>query len=294
MKNRYLYLVIALVAFILNTNTLGHGFVYDDAAVLKTNTFVQQGLSGLGDIFSKGSWDGYDASADMHIYRPLQLASLALQYELFGMKPFGYHLVHVATYALACCLIFTLLQRLFRGVEHGRWLAFLTTLIYAAHPVHSEVVAYGIIQLSTINKKAAIGIGLLLMVGYSGYTIERNMAWKSNLTLMETDVRTAPRNSMANRFLVTLYLQEAENGSDREANLWKAAHYQERFLELAPNDAAQHHKLGGIYEKLGEPRKAAEAFKKVAGFVSPLQAEAELRYAKNCNADGLYRDALPI
>lgn len=519
----WFYMAIALFASLLYANTLNHGFVFDDRAVLSKNSFVQEGLGGLSDIFTKGSWDGFDASADMHIYRPLQLAFLALQFEFFELQPRGYHAVHVGTYALLCCLIFALLRRLFCEAEHGAALAFLATIIYAAHPVHTEVVAnikgngdliamllgvasliciwkhsqtksmiqlaagtglfllalltketivclvgvaalmlytftdrsvkqtivtvapmlmmvliylgirslvfgsdaqtltqttqydnfvlmadglsqelglrlyalgknlqlclapyplqfmyvydsvpmvefwdirslfplaayaliglallinlrknniwgfaigfflitlalftntviaipnivserwllmpslgaaiavaYALVLLWRHNRKAATSIALLILIGYSGYTIERNKAWESELTLFETDVETAPRNAMANRFLATLHLSEADAAeSDKNAveHVRKSAYYQERFVELAPNDAAQHHKLGKIYVRLGEHRKAAETFKKVAGYVSPLQEAAELLYAKHSNAGGLYRDALPI
>lgn len=135
------YIAIGLLAFLLYANSLGNGFVFDDSAVLEQNEFVQQGIAGIPTILTTGSWDGYNADANMHIYRPVQLIVLAFQYEIFGLNPFGYHLVHVLSYAALCVLVFWLLVKLFKEVPQGRLLAFLTSILFAAHPIHTEVVA---------------------------------------------------------------------------------------------------------------------------------------------------------
>ena len=520
LKDYALYCIIIGAICVLYVNTLGHGFVFDDAAVLSENVFVQKGIGGISEILTTGSWDGYDDTVDMHIYRPIQLTVLAIQFEFFGLNPFGYHLVHVCSYILLCCLIMMLLRSVFTEVAGGRVIAFWATLIYAAHPVHTEVVAnikgngdllamllgvaslifiwkyvqsksliplfvgaflflialltketivcfvgvaalmlycfsncsikrialslipmlamvllylgirslvfgadaqtltqttqydnyvlmadglsqelglrfyalgknlqlcsipyslmsmyvydavpmvefwdirslfslavylilgcaflfnfrkgnvwgfalgfylitlalfsnvlfsipnilserwllmpslgisiaiaYAGIQFYRVCPKSAICTLSLLMLGYVGTTITRNAEWESNQTLFEADVKTAPRNSMANRFLAAIYIKEAAKNGNDPARLAKAAHYQERMVELALNDAAQHKKLAEIYEALGEHRKAAESFKKVASYITPLQTGAEISYARNLNAGALYHDALPV
>lgn len=134
-------LLVSLLAVALYFNTLWNGFVFDDEAVLTNHHSVQQGLSGIGDIFTHGSWWGYEPDNDLHVYRPLQLTALALQYELFGISATKFHLVHILSYACLCGILFTLLLKVFENLPHGSSLALVTSLLFTAHPVHTEVVA---------------------------------------------------------------------------------------------------------------------------------------------------------
>lgn len=511
-------IVIGLLAFLLYANSLGNGFVFDDMAVLEQNEFVQQGISGIPTIFTTGSWDGVDANANMHIYRPIQLTVLAVQFEIFGLKPFGYHLVHVLTYALLCMLVFWLLLRLFKEIPFGNWLAFLSAVLFAAHPIHTEVVAnikgngdliamlLGVVSLHFLwqyvekeNKQnlllmsimfllalmtketivcligiaylmlfffssfslkktlltplpllVPIGIYLLvrslvfgenaqeltgtsslenvvlmadgiseeigirlyalgknlkllaypyplvfmyvynsipmvgfwdirallpllvysllafcflrnfkknniwgfsigfyfvaialfsntvvgipniiserwlllpslafcialahfliilfnnqrgvsifltamILFGYSGYTIQRNLAWKSNLTLAETDIKVAPENVIINGVLANMLLGESSNrGGDQEL-LKRSAYHYEKALGMNPSDYVRMNNLGLVYEQLGEYEKAAGAFQKARGYESDIQSKAHFSEAKNWYLAEEYNRAL--
>ena len=71
-------------------------------------------------------------------YMPLQLVSYVLDYSLWGLKPFGYHLQQILLHAVNSVLAFELVRRLF-----GRfWLAALSGLLFALHPCHVESVAW--------------------------------------------------------------------------------------------------------------------------------------------------------
>jgi len=71
-------------------------------------------------------------------YMPLQLVSYVLDYSLWGLKPFGYHLQQILLHAVNSVLAFELVRRLF-----GRfWLAALSGLFFALHPCHVESVAW--------------------------------------------------------------------------------------------------------------------------------------------------------
>jgi hypothetical protein len=53
--------VLAIAAFLLYANTLGHDYTVDDTTVIKNNKFTTQGIAGLDEIFSSsyraGFWD---------------------------------------------------------------------------------------------------------------------------------------------------------------------------------------------------------------------------------------------
>src|SRR5205814_3095403 len=79
-------------------------------------------------------------------YRPIQRLTYTLDYAAFIFGPAGYHvssiLCHIGA-ALALLLLSEELLRLF-GVEERkrRRIAFLATLAWAIHPVHTAAVAY--------------------------------------------------------------------------------------------------------------------------------------------------------
>jgi Tfp pilus assembly protein PilF len=81
--------------------------------------------------------------------RPLVNLSFALDYALFGPSPAGFHLVNLALHALCVVLAFFGLRRLLlRGdvppalERHANSIAFGAALLFAVHPVASEVVLY--------------------------------------------------------------------------------------------------------------------------------------------------------
>lgn len=137
----YAGLFLFIFASLLYVHTLGHEFVFDDVAVLSKNLYVQKGLQGLPEILTTGSWQGFAPERNLHIYRPLQLAILAIQYEVFGQNPFGYHIIRVLSYGALCWVVFVFLRRLLVETPQGHLLAFVAAFIFAMHPVHTEVAA---------------------------------------------------------------------------------------------------------------------------------------------------------
>ncbi|MBI2966384.1 MAG: DUF1736 domain-containing protein [Bacteroidetes bacterium] len=142
-------------SFLLYANTISHDYALDDVAVIQQNKFTKQGIQGISSMLTTFYWKGYwDTNAGL--YRPLSLISFALEYEFFPDNPLIPHLVNVVLYASAIALLYLILSRLFISrvrvettagtIRHLHssavfWLPFLVTLLFAAHPVHTEVVA---------------------------------------------------------------------------------------------------------------------------------------------------------
>jgi tetratricopeptide (TPR) repeat protein len=79
-------------------------------------------------------------------YLPVRDLTYMVDYELWGLDPFGYHLSNLIYYLAACLAMYLLLSRLAaRWTEDAPLVAFLATLIFSVHPVHVESVA-GIAQ----------------------------------------------------------------------------------------------------------------------------------------------------
>lgn len=141
-------LLLLLLPFLLYFPTLRHGYVLDDKIVLSENRYVQQGLGGLGRIFSEESMTGYLRQQVNAVvgarYRPLSLATFAVEIAVFGPgRPGISHLVNVLLYALSGWLVYRFLRRLLPQGDRAWWLdpAFYAALLFVLHPVHAEVVA---------------------------------------------------------------------------------------------------------------------------------------------------------
>lgn len=141
--------VVFAFAICLYLPSLTYDFTQDDAIVIYQNDFVRQGLSGIDDIFSSDSFSGFfSGKGNIDLvsggrYRPLSIGLFALVYEIVGPTPWVYHFLAVFTYGLLCLLLF----RAFTFV-YSSWsrefqvrFAFIAVLLYAAHPIHTEVVA---------------------------------------------------------------------------------------------------------------------------------------------------------
>ncbi|MBK8956006.1 MAG: glycosyltransferase family 39 protein [Saprospiraceae bacterium] len=141
--------VVLLCALLPNLNTLFHGFVLDDKVVYTENQYVQKGISGIPQIFSSNSFEGYftgsgkGSTVSENRYRPLTLAFFAVEKQIFGNQAFLAHLIHLLFYGLLCFLLFNIIQKLlaYKYPADANALAMISACLFAVHPLHSEVVA---------------------------------------------------------------------------------------------------------------------------------------------------------
>lgn len=140
--------VFVVFTFLLYGNTLNHDFVLDDSIVITENSFVKQGLSGIPSIFSTESMVGFYGQQKSLVsggrYRPLSIAVFALIHQVFGMNAKVFHLFTVLFYLTNVLLLFKVLLLLFKEripKQSQNLLAAIITLLFIAHPIHTEVVA---------------------------------------------------------------------------------------------------------------------------------------------------------
>ncbi len=183
--------VIIICCLTLNLNTLKNETAFDDDIVMVKNIFVQQGFGGIGKIFGKESFRGFCEYLDVSNaisggrYRPLSIASFAVEQQLFG-ETFGNeylkakkslkqlkienapqskiieaenevqsieskmqtealnlstirHLIQVLLFTLSMVALFWFLH--FYLFPQNGSIAFVATLFFVFHPVHTEVIA---------------------------------------------------------------------------------------------------------------------------------------------------------
>lgn len=136
-KNRY-ELVLFLFSFLVFASSLANKYSLDDELVTERNTDVAQGIRGFKKIFTSFYTDGSEAKYNFE-YRPVVKATFALEYSVFGFNPTVSHFINVLLYSLLILILFRFLVFLFHTTKP--FFAFLVCLLFAVHPLHTEVVA---------------------------------------------------------------------------------------------------------------------------------------------------------
>ncbi|XP_040828200.1 protein O-mannosyl-transferase TMTC1 isoform X1 [Ochotona curzoniae] len=114
-------------------------FVHDDVWAIVNNPDVRPGAPLRGGVFSNDFWGKGMAENTSHkSYRPLCVLTFKLNILLTGMNPFYFHAVNVI---LHCLVTVVLMYTCDKTVFKSRGLAFVTALLFAVHPVHTEAVA---------------------------------------------------------------------------------------------------------------------------------------------------------
>jgi tetratricopeptide (TPR) repeat protein len=138
---KWCVLIIALLPFVLYFRSLTNKYAIDDTMVIFQNEQIHKGLKALPEIFTthySDYIDDTDGKRYMFDYRPIVKASFAIEYELFGEKPIISHFINILLYSLCCVLLFFLMLKLFKKFSY--MFSFLISLMFLAHPVHTEII----------------------------------------------------------------------------------------------------------------------------------------------------------
>ena len=98
---RLLVYIIGGLSLVYYINSLGGGFVMDDAIVIIDNQYTLKGISGWPGIFENDTFYGFfrEVGKDHLVaggrYRPLSLALFALEGQIFGFKPIVFHFFNI-------------------------------------------------------------------------------------------------------------------------------------------------------------------------------------------------------
>jgi len=157
-RDRVALAAVVVVSLAVYSNTIGHGFVYDDSLQLLSNPWITD-VRHLPTIFSTQHWHfpGY--------YRPLVYVFYLLTHGLFGLESWAYHMVNVLLHGANTALVFVLARKLCVSPLHlatatpcsgtppaGRALSapLVAGLLFAVHPIQTESVAWisGLPELS--------------------------------------------------------------------------------------------------------------------------------------------------
>src|ERR1017187_6332437 len=131
-------LIIVTFAFLLYAQSIPYNYTLDDHPVIDENTITIKGIAGIPTLLITDYWYGCKEKKGGPIYRPASVIMFAFVWQFFGNSPQIYHFMNVLLYAITCFVLFLLLCKLFK--KYNLLFPFVCSLLYAAHPIHTEVV----------------------------------------------------------------------------------------------------------------------------------------------------------
>ncbi len=133
----FLVLSIALIAFLTYIDILGYFFTATDSLTLMDTARIQSS----GDvvrIFTEPLMSGTRFAENVKYYRPITTLSYSLDYFIWKLNPFGYHLTDQLLHVLVSVLVFFLIRFLTNGKQVIAWLG---AIIFTTHPILVESVS---------------------------------------------------------------------------------------------------------------------------------------------------------
>ncbi len=199
------YLFIFVFSCLLYSNTLFNKYAIDDTIVLTDNKFTKRGFAGIKEHFTHDMFEGFFGERGAKLvsggrYRPLSMVTITIEYEIsrrikgdkrgelneqnvimgdgdpYLFPPLN-HAVNILLFGFTCIILFYLLQQLIpkkysiKTPVGELGIAFFATLLYAAHPMHTEAVA----NVKGRDEVMCMLFSLLALVAAVRYTKTQNI-----------------------------------------------------------------------------------------------------------------------
>lgn len=174
-KDRRLYAAVAVCAIVPHLGALWNGLAMDDLYIIAWNPLVHS-LGGVWQAFASPYWPP-DLGGQM--YRPLPLASFAIDWAITGGHPAWFHALNLLWHA-AMAVVVAALARRWAGFAAG----LVAGLLFAVHPVHVEAIAN---VIGRGELMAALGVCLAVYaavvkdsIGWSALALAGGLLSKEN------------------------------------------------------------------------------------------------------------------
>jgi len=167
-QRKYFFEVLVFsFAFLLFANTILNQYNLDDELVTCNHRLTSQGISAIPAIFTSPYYQ--DQMGYSFEYRPVVLATFAIEHQFFGDNAHVSHFINVLLYALCCLVLYQVLRLLFKN--YSPVLALAISLLFAAHTSHTEVVA------SIKNRDEILGLLFSLLALFFAARAVRAARW---------------------------------------------------------------------------------------------------------------------
>ena len=136
--NRGLILfVLVVITLCLYYNTLSAPFQWCMHSLVPKQEYIKD-LKSIPFFFTFDYWQYYCFHAGGDSYRPIRNATWAVDYWLWQNEPLGWHISNLLFHIGCVVLIYLLTEQIFRK----KGISFITALLFAIHPVHTQVVVW--------------------------------------------------------------------------------------------------------------------------------------------------------
>ena len=122
-------IIIASVSFLAYLNTLHHQFVFDDFRVIVNNSFIKD-WKYFPTLFNS---EYFKISGELS-YRPLVTLSYFIDYTLWHLNPFGFHLTNLLIHTLNTFLVFSFILTITKDPKF----AGISSLFFSVYPILTE------------------------------------------------------------------------------------------------------------------------------------------------------------
>jgi len=128
-----LILIIISLNLLVFLPSINGGFVWDDRELIEFNSSIENGnfMEPFQGSFGKGSFNAY-------LYRPVVSLSYKIDYMIYGLNPFGFHLTNIIINIANSILIFFIIFYLFKDYNS----AFFISILFSVFPPHFENVSW--------------------------------------------------------------------------------------------------------------------------------------------------------
>jgi hypothetical protein len=139
---RHHFIIASAIISIILATLLSYSYICDyffttaDALTLIETSRIQS-FNDVIRIFTEPMMSNTKFELLAKYYRPVAMLSFSLDYSIWELNPFGYHLTDLVIHILVSIVVFFLMLSLTKGKYLIAW---LTAIIFTIHPVHIEVV----------------------------------------------------------------------------------------------------------------------------------------------------------
>ncbi len=149
---------IVLAAVIPYINSLNNPFIWDEEEIIVGNPIIKDWKL-LPHLFTTDVFGVPVKSGGF--FRPLCMLTFMLDYHIWGLNTFGYHLFSIVLHALNALLLYALILRL--GLE--RKIAWLASLLFALFPLNCESVVFTTTRVEPILGLLSLSCIILFLKG---------------------------------------------------------------------------------------------------------------------------------
>lgn len=123
--------LLIFISALLYINSLSNTFVYDDSSIITENYLIKS-LGNLPKLFQR---DYLLLSGELS-YRPVVTFTYFIDYAIWRLNPFGYHLTNILLHTGNVFLLYCLIKSI--GKKHT--VALCAALLFLSHPILTETV----------------------------------------------------------------------------------------------------------------------------------------------------------